>query len=93
MKLYLNDVSSASARVRIALALKGLAVETRQVDIFGKEAESRQAAYRDINPQGLVPAILTDNGVLLIQSLAIAGVVAGLDRVPAFTENAPAVRR
>jgi len=71
MKLYLNDASSASARVRIALALKGLAVETRQVDIFGAEAESRQAAYRDINPQGLVPALLTDGGVLLIQSLAI----------------------
>ncbi|ACI55332.1 maleylacetoacetate isomerase [Rhizobium leguminosarum bv. trifolii WSM2304] len=71
MKLYQNEISSATSRVRIALALKGLTAEALPVTILGEEAESRQAGYRGVNPQGLVPALLTDDGVLITQSLAI----------------------
>jgi maleylpyruvate isomerase len=71
VKLYQNEISSATSRVRIALALKGLTAETLPVSILGEDSESRQAGYRSINPQGLVPALLTDSGVLLTQSLAI----------------------
>ncbi|MBY5353296.1 maleylacetoacetate isomerase [Rhizobium leguminosarum] len=71
MKLYQNEISSATSRVRIALALKGLTAEALPVTILGEDSESRQAGYRSINPQGLVPALLTDSGVLLTQSLAI----------------------
>ncbi|MFF0949928.1 maleylacetoacetate isomerase [Rhizobium leguminosarum] len=71
MKLYQNEISSATSRVRIALALKGLSAEALPVTILGEDSESRQAGYRSINPQGLVPALLTDSGVLLTQSLAI----------------------
>ncbi|MBX4861183.1 maleylacetoacetate isomerase [Rhizobium sophorae] len=71
MKLYQNEISSATSRVRIALALKGLTAETLPVTILGEDAESRQAGYRSVNPQGLVPALLTDSGVLITQSLAI----------------------
>ncbi|AHG45693.1 maleylacetoacetate isomerase [Rhizobium leguminosarum bv. trifolii CB782] len=71
MKLYQNEISSATSRVRIALALKGLTAEALPVTILGEEAESRQAGYRSVNPQGLVPALLTDDGVLITQSLAI----------------------
>jgi maleylpyruvate isomerase len=71
MKLYDAAISSAAARVRIALALKGLQVERIPVAIVGEGAENRRPAYRDVNPQGLVPALLTDDGVLLTQSLAI----------------------
>jgi maleylpyruvate isomerase len=71
MKLYDAAISSAAARVRIALALKGLAVERIPVEIVGAGAENRRPAYLDVNPQGLVPALLTDDGVLLTQSLAI----------------------
>jgi maleylpyruvate isomerase len=71
MKLYANEVSSATSRVRIALALKGLTVETQPINIFGMEAESRHPDYRKVNPQGLVPALLTDEGALITQSLAI----------------------
>ncbi|MBY5782867.1 maleylacetoacetate isomerase [Rhizobium leguminosarum] len=71
MKLYQNEISSATSRVRIALALKGLTAEALPVTILGEGSESRQAGYRSINPQGLVPALLTDSGVLLTQSLAI----------------------
>ncbi len=71
MKLYANEVSSATSRVRIALALKGLAVEILPVTIFGDAAQSRQPGFRAINPQGLVPALETDSGELITQSLAI----------------------
>ncbi|SDE38531.1 maleylpyruvate isomerase [Massilia sp. PDC64] len=71
MKLYDAAISSASARVRIAFALKGLHVDRIPVGIVGEGAENRRPAYLDVNPQGLVPALLTDDGVLLTQSLAI----------------------
>jgi maleylpyruvate isomerase len=71
MILYDAAISSAAARVRIALALKGITVERIPVEIVGEGAENRRPAYLDVNPQGLVPALLTDDGVLLTQSLAI----------------------
>ncbi|MGO4307202.1 maleylacetoacetate isomerase [Cupriavidus sp. RAF12] len=71
MKLYVNEISSAASRVRIALALKAVTVETQPVTILGAEAENRQADYLRVNPQGLVPALLTDNHELITQSLAI----------------------
>lgn len=71
MKLYINEVSSATARVRIALALKGLKVEEERITIFGDDATSRSPEFRALNPQGLIPALLTDKGGLITQSLAI----------------------
>lgn len=71
MKLYLNEISSAASRVRIAIALKRMEVETQSVGILGIEAESRQEDFRRVNPQGLVPTLELDNGVLITQSLAI----------------------
>lgn len=71
MKLYLNDISSAASRVRIALALKGISVETLPVTILGENPENRGADYLRVNPQGLVPALVTDSGALITQSIAI----------------------
>jgi maleylpyruvate isomerase len=71
MKLYGNEISSATSRVRIALALKGLTAEMQSIGFVGEGAVNRQAAYLDVNPQGLVPALRTDEGALVTQSLAI----------------------
>jgi len=71
MKLYGNEVSSAAARVRIALAWKGLTTEWQSIGIFGEGAENRQPDYLSVNPQGLIPALITDEGELVTQSLAI----------------------
>ena len=60
--------SSASYRVRIALALKGLPYERIPVDLVADE--QRGAAHRAVNPQALVPALRID-GQLLTQSLAM----------------------
>src|SRR3954469_19645082 len=60
--------SSAAYRVRIALNLKGVDYESRQVDLRGDAQKS--AEYRALNPQGLVPMMEID-GQRLTQSLAI----------------------
>ena len=68
MKLYTYFRSSAAFRVRIALNLKGVAVEPAFVHLA--KGEHLQPAYRAVNPQGLVPALQVD-GALLAQSIAI----------------------
>ena len=60
--------SSAAYRVRIALNLKGIDYESRQVEL--REGEHRSDEYRALNPQGLVPMLEID-GHRLTQSLAI----------------------
>ena len=68
MRLYTYFRSSASFRVRIALNYKGLAYEAALVSL--PKGEHQAAAYKSLNPQALVPA-LVDDGERLIQSLAI----------------------
>jgi maleylacetoacetate isomerase len=60
--------SSAAYRVRIALNLKGVDYESRQIDL--REDAQKSADYRALNPQGLVPMLEID-GHRLTQSLAI----------------------
>ncbi|HZQ63444.1 MAG TPA: maleylacetoacetate isomerase [Casimicrobiaceae bacterium] len=69
MKLYDYFRSSAAYRVRIALALKGVEVEREFVHLRRNVQRSEQ--YLSVNPQGLVPALVTDEGFVLTQSLAI----------------------
>lgn len=72
MQLYTYYRSTASYRVRIALALKGLEFQAIPVNLLvPKGGANRQPEYLEINPQGRVPALRTDGGDLLIQSLAI----------------------
>lgn len=68
MELHGYFRSSASYRVRIALNLKGLEYDYHPVNLL--KGEQRGDAYRELNPQGLVPA-LVDDGSVLTQSLAI----------------------
>jgi len=69
MKLYSYFRSSAAYRVRIALNLKGIAYEQVPVNLL--KGEDQGEDYRKLNPQGLVPALITADGQVLIQSLAI----------------------
>jgi maleylpyruvate isomerase len=61
--------STASWRVRIALGLKGLTADNRFHHL--RRGDQRSPAYLAINPQGLLPALETDRGEVLTQSLAI----------------------
>jgi len=70
MKLYGYFRSSAAFRVRIALNLKGIAPgETEVVNLQAGEQFSE--AFRAVNPQGRVPALVLDDGTAMIQSMAI----------------------
>lgn len=69
MRLYTYFRSSAAYRVRIGLGLKGLPYEAVPVHLLRGGGEQLQAAYRALNPAGLVPAL--DDGAILTQSLAI----------------------
>ena len=71
MKLYSYFRSSAAYRVRIALNLKGIAYETAPVHLVKDGGHNRRPEYRAVNPQMRVPALVTDTGEVLIQSLAI----------------------
>lgn len=69
MKLYDYFRSSAAYRVRIAFALKGVQPERTFVHL--RRGAQRDESYLALNPHGLVPSLVTDDGEVLTQSLAI----------------------
>jgi maleylacetoacetate isomerase len=90
MQLYSYFRSSASYRVRIALALKGISYETVPVHLVqGKHTE---AAFVALNPQARVPALQLDDGEVLIQSLAIINYLDEVHPQPPFLPKDPLER-
>lgn len=71
MKLYNYWRSSASWRVRIALAYKNVAYEYVAVNIAPAAGEQQRDEYRALNPMQQVPTLVLDDGRRLAQSLAI----------------------
>ena len=88
MKLYDYYRSTASYRVRIALNLKNISFEAIPVHLINHGGEQHQAAYRTLNPQGLVPA-LDENGHIITQSLAIIEYVDEINPEPALLPHNP----
>ncbi|MBL8351290.1 MAG: glutathione S-transferase [Burkholderiaceae bacterium] len=74
--LTLYDCATAPSprRARILLAEKGLAHDTVAVDLM--KGEQFGDAYRQVNPQCTVPALRTDDGLLLTDN---AGITAYLE--------------
>ena len=69
--IILYDCATAPSprRARIFLAEKGVAHETIQVDL--KNSEQLSSAYQKINPQCTVPALRTEEGIVLSDNAAI----------------------
>lgn len=67
--LYDCATAPSPRRARILLAEKGVAHETVQVDL--RNGEQLSDAYRKVNPQCTVPALRTDDGLLLTDNAAI----------------------
>lgn len=69
MELFTYFRSSAAYRVRIALNLKGIEHQLTPVNLL--KGEHKSEAYKQLQPQGLVPALKLDDGRVINQSTAI----------------------
>ena len=88
MKLYSFWRSLATYRVRVALALKGLRAEEISIDLLKGKQNSED--YLAVNPQGVVPALVLDEGgPPLFQSLAILEYLEELHPEPALLPKDP----
>jgi glutathione S-transferase len=78
--LYDCATAPSPRRARILLAEKGIAHETVQVDL--RSGEQMGEAYRRINPQCTVPALRTEEGVVLTDNAAITAYLEALKPDP-----------
>ncbi|MCK9685811.1 glutathione S-transferase family protein [Scleromatobacter humisilvae] len=86
--LYDCATAPSPRRARILLAEKGVAHETVQIDL--RTNEQMGEAYRRINPRCTVPALRTDDGLLLTDNAAIAAWVEARFPQPPLLGVAPA---
>lgn len=62
LTLYHNDMSVCAQKVRVVLAEKRIAHESRNLNL--RQGESKTPAYMKINPKGVVPALVHDGRVV-----------------------------
>ncbi|MRD45874.1 maleylacetoacetate isomerase [Caenimonas koreensis] len=90
MKLYNYFRSSASFRVRIALELKGLPYDYKPVHLV--KGEHKLPEFAAVSPTMLVPALVTDDGDVLGQSMAIIEYLDETHPEPALLPKDPVSR-
>jgi maleylpyruvate isomerase len=90
MILYGYGLSSASYRVRIALALKNLPYTSIAKNL--RAGEQRLPEFLRINVQGFVPALGLDDGAVLTQSMAIMEYLDEIYPIPSLLPAEPLAR-
>ena len=69
MKLYDSEQAPNPRRVRIFMAEKGISCETEQLNIV--LGENLSDDFLAVNPRGLLPTLVLDDGTVLDESVAI----------------------
>ncbi|MCY3795039.1 MAG: glutathione S-transferase family protein [Gammaproteobacteria bacterium] len=69
MKLYDSKLAPNPRRARIFMAEKGINCDTVQVDII--QGENLSDDFLAINPRGVLPTLVLDDGTVLDESVAI----------------------
>lgn len=87
MKLYSMKQAVNPQRVRIFLAEKGVEIETVELDI--PSGETRDEAYLKVNPRGLLPALVLDDGSVIGESIAICRYIEGIHPDPNLFGGSP----
>ena len=90
MKLLGFFRSGSSHRARIALGLKGIAYENVPVNL--RDGKHKESLYTALNPQGLVPTLVLDDGTALSQSPAIIEYLEEYKPDPPFLPTEPIER-
>lgn len=86
--LYSYFRSSASYRVRIALALKDIPYEYKAIHLLKDGGQQRQGSYADLNPMKHVPT-LEHEGFCLSESMAILKYLDHLKETPRLFPKDP----
>ncbi len=92
MKIYDFEGFPNPARVRIALAEKGLTDQVEFVSVNVPEGEHKSEAFRAKNPSGLVPALELDDGTVISECSAITEYLDGLAGEATLTGRTPKER-
>ena len=87
MKFYDCATAPSPRRVRIFLAEKGISVPTVQVDL--RNNEQLTPAFREINPDATVPALVLDDGTHINDAIGICVYFEAIHPRPALMGEGP----
>ena len=85
--LYDCATAPSPRRARVLLAEKGVVHQTVEIDL--RNGEQLSEAYRQVNPQCTVPALRTDEGLLLTDNAAITAYLEARFPQPALLGGTP----
>jgi len=90
MKFYDCATAPSPRRVRIFAAEKGISLPTVQVDL--RNGEQFTPAFRAINPDCTVPALVLDDGTTIADAVAICGYLEEMHPDPPLIGSTPQER-
>lgn len=92
MKIYEFDGFPNPARVRMALAEKGLTDKVEFISVNVPEGEHRKPEFLAKNPSGAVPVLELDDGLTISECTAITEYIDHIDGNPKLTGATPRAR-
>ena len=87
MLFYDCATAPSPRRARMAIAEKGMEVETREISL--KEGAQLSADFLAVNPRATVPVLVTDAGTVLTENTAIASYLEDVKPEPPLFGSSP----